>query len=198
MFAPMAELTGSQSQQCCLLPAFPAVCEGVSAAGSAASCSHQLWGRAHFLAAQPAGCVSWSQQHQPFLPLHNMRDSPPSLSQLGDTVGAIRPTGTEISSVESRETYLLGVFRISHLVIYVRHHLQRATQRGHGLPGGQHSTGIHSMALAHPPSPSPRVIPPVAMAALSICTSLSSCIHQHTAVDTQNLKAYCSSQTLLW
>lgn len=77
MFAPMAELTGSQSQHCCLLPAFPAVCEGVSVAGSGVSCSHQLWGRAHFLAAQPAGCASWSQQHQPFLPLHNMRLCPP-------------------------------------------------------------------------------------------------------------------------
>lgn len=86
------------------------------------------------------------------------------------------------SSVESRKTYLLGVLGISHLVIYVRHHLQRAAQRGHGLPGGEHSTVIQSMALAHPPSPSPRVIPwlPQAFVQASPAVSISTLWCGHT------------------
>lgn len=45
--------------------------------------------------------------------------------------------GKESPGIPPAPTHLLGAVRAAHLVINVRNHLQRATQRGQGLPEGK-------------------------------------------------------------
>ena len=182
MFAPIAELTREPEPTPLPLPGSPsacelsAACEGVSTARRGASCpsacsgASELTSRQHSQRDVTPGPSSMSLSFRctrrrwtrpPHRAAAPAGSSPPSPRQPGGLKGLPARSitdrlGTEkqFRGKESRKTYLLGVFRVSHLVIDVWHHLQRATQRGHRLPGGraqrQGCGARHQLTCPHP------------------------------------------------